>query len=204
MINPLRVLESSISDVGVWNWWTANFPKILQVEFSHVHLYSKPDDAEQPPSNSIAIRFSHPKCVAFMSRRVPGRKVPARWPELLAKDRLKLVPTVDRDGICLTGGARSLAMLDMATKIDYCLGSDAVRWSKRYGSNLVLWAGPVGLFVASERRELVDFAGRIPMTKIPAMHDAWWKYWRRYWRKIGTSKALPYDPTCEIVIPSME
>lgn len=202
MVNPLRVLESSISDVGVWNWWTANFPKMIQVEFSHVQLYSKPDDAEQPPSNSIAFRFSHPKCVAFMSRRVPGRKVPARWPELLARDRLKPVPAVDRDGICLTGGARSLAMLEMATKIEYLVGGDATRWSKRCNSTLVLRAGPVGLFVAAERRELVSYAGRIPLAEIPEMHNAWWKYWQRYWRNIDSPHALPYDPTCEIVIPS--
>jgi hypothetical protein len=63
----LTALESAISDVGHWTWWTANLPDTFQVEFNGTQLWNPPLGEGKPPSGQIALRFRKPRRVYFLT-----------------------------------------------------------------------------------------------------------------------------------------
>jgi hypothetical protein len=64
----LKILESAISDVGCWTWWTTNLPEAFQVEFSGVQLWNPPNGEGKAPSGQIALRFRMPHGTSPVSK----------------------------------------------------------------------------------------------------------------------------------------
>ena len=50
--------------------------------------------------------------------------------------------------------------------------------------------------------KIVAHSGQIELNKIPEFHQKWWDYWKKYWDLKDTKSPLPYDPLCEITIPT--
>ena len=53
----ISILESAISDVGHWTWWTQHFPESFQMEFGGVLLWNPPTAEGKPPSEHRQFGF---------------------------------------------------------------------------------------------------------------------------------------------------
>lgn len=80
MNEHLPALESAISDVGHWTWWTASLPDMFQVEFGGTQLWSPPLGEGKPPSGQIVLRFRKPRLVYFLTL---SDSISEDWPEQL-------------------------------------------------------------------------------------------------------------------------
>lgn len=67
MADYLELLADAISDVGYWRWWVADLPEVFQIEFGGVQLWSPPTAADEPPCGIIALRFTDPVNVVFLT-----------------------------------------------------------------------------------------------------------------------------------------
>src|SRR5262245_28581037 len=85
----LDVLSEAISDVGYWRWWSAQFPEFIQLEFGGTQLWNPPEQEGKPPSGLIALRFTNPVSVSFLTHRDAPSDFPQNWAELLGNDTLE-------------------------------------------------------------------------------------------------------------------
>jgi hypothetical protein len=140
-------LESAISDVGCWTWWTANLPAAFQVEFGGVQIWNPPRGGGLPPSSQVALRFYNPRLVYFLTM---ADGVPIDWPDQLQRDELE-PPSVGYDAFTLTAVELCCRLVDRAVAVRPLVGEPGVTPPPMAGEALLGFeAGQFGLVVAAE------------------------------------------------------
>ncbi len=199
VIEHLAALESAISDVGCWAWWTSSLPETFQVEFNGAQLWNPPDGEGRPPSSQIALRFHKPRLVYFLTL---ADSVPKDWPDRLQRDELEPFG-VCHDAFTLTRAEICLQLVAKASAIQAFVGEPGS--TQLPGGNeaiLGFEAGPVALVVAAESMGVFGHQGELEPQAVLESNRQWWKYWREYWRRKDAPDPLPRDYLCEIVIPA--
>ncbi len=196
----LQVLESAISDVGYWRWWTHDgMSGIFQVEFGGVRLYNEPADRNASPRGVFALSFHDTRCVAALRRRLES-DTPDNWFEMLAEDQWE--PAIlSYEQFSLTNGTELQRIAGEAQETRLVVGTksdvDAVRPEDAF---LAFWAGDVGLLVvAKEMYAVTDEA--ITSEQILEKSTRWWDYWSEYWDRRDSENPMPEDYACEVTMP---
>ena len=147
MSKYLSVLESAISDIGCWTWWTSNLPDSFQVEFGGTQLWNPPNADGQPPSNQIALRFRKPRLIYFLTF-TDG--IPGDWPDRLQRDELN-PPGVDHEVFTLTDTELCGRLIEKALAVRAVIGEPG-RSSLPVADEAFLGfeAGDFGFVVAAE------------------------------------------------------
>ena len=198
MSEHLSALESAISDIGRWTWWTANLPAAFQVEFGGTQLWNPPPGEGQPPSSRIALRFRKPRLVCFLTLVDDAS---ADWPDRLQRDELE-PPSVDHEAFTLTSAELCGQLIRKAVAVRSLVGELGVTPLPAAGEALLGFeAGPFGLVVAAESLGVFNHHGELDAGAVLASNRKWWEYWREYWRRRGTADPLPRDFACEVTIP---
>ncbi len=189
------MIVSAITDVGMWRWWTAEFPKLVQLEFGGVQIYEPPEDPTKPPLCMVAMRFRRPKVVAFM-RRAGDTALPADWYTLLHDDAIEPF-ALSFEKFALDDAAATAKLLEERTsEVEVFRNEDAAG-----AIHVAFWAGPAGVRIEAEALELVTMKGTLTPAALAELHGDWWTYWKDYWKKRGTPDALPQSFACEVTIP---
>lgn len=200
--NPLSILSTAISDVGLWTWYSAELPEFLQLEFNWTQLYQAPIDPESPPNSHIALQFQGLKAVVILEDTDPER--PENWLEKMTNDQLE--PDHLNDDQFSFQPEEIIKMMHSAGKTQTVYGTfdpDKIDESK----DLILGfrAGSRGMVVQASHMGLACQTGAINFESLGELHEQWWAYWDRYWSvRDDKTKALPFDPVCEVVIPATE
>jgi len=192
-------LESSISDVGHWTWWTENLPDAFQVEFAGALLWNPPLDEGKPPSGQIALCFRKPRLVYFLTL---SDAVPGDWPDRLRRDDLGSFG-LDDDMFTLTSAGLRGQLVAKAASVQALVGEAGITHLPAPGEAFLgFHAGPVGLVIAAESMGVFNHQGELDPTAVVESNRRWWTYWREYWRRIDSPDPLPRDYACEVTIPS--
>ena len=200
----LNTLADAIQDAGYWRWWTAEYPEIFQLEFGSVQLYSPPQQPGQPPSSLIALRFTHPTSVTFLTFPEAYDNFPHDWPNQLQNDSLD-PPGISYETFVFNDIQSVRDMSHLAHVIDTKFGVPLE--SEAFASSpisLAFRAGYAGLIVAAQSLTILNHQGEIRPDQIEEKHNQWWAYWQEYWRLKDTDKAFPTDYACEVTIPVTE
>lgn len=199
MNDHLAALESAISDVGVWTWWTADLPTGFQVEFNDTQLWSPPSGEGRPPSSQIALRFRKPRLVYFLTL---AGGLPKDWPDRLARDELKPF-SVDHEEFTVTRPDLCGQLLARAEAVRPLVGEPGSSLLPSAGEAFLAFeAGPVGLLVAAESLSVFNHHGELSAEAVLESNRRWWAYWQEYWRRRDTLDPLPRDYACEVTIPA--
>jgi hypothetical protein len=194
----LAALESAISDVGGWTWWTANLPDAFQVEFTGTQLWNPPSAEGKPPSGQIALRFRKPRLVYFLTL---STSVPEDWPDRLQRDELEPFGLI-HDAFTLTSAELCGQLMSKATSVRALVGEFGATATPAAGEALIGFeAGPVGLVVAAESMGVFNHQGELDPQAVLANSQQWWAYWREYWQRKDTPDPMPQDYACEVTIP---
>lgn len=194
----LELFCQSVSDVGLFSWWSASDDGKFQVEFAGTQLWLPPLTPEGPPCGTIALRFEGEVMTCLLRRE--QKVAPADWADQLQNDSL-----------------RPLRLTPQSMKLCYESGSteflEAVHGFAESGrppqaeellsrpARLLFWAGEVGVAVAARRMALVTHQGDRDWQLVPGMVSRWWSYWEEYWKVRETEQALPWDYACEVTVP---
>ncbi len=200
MSEALKILEGAITDVGHWRWW-ARSDVALQLEFGWVMLLVPSDDPKEPPSNVIALRFNKPRCIVALWPE--DSDLPDDWLAKLQEDKLDPLG-VDHVDFTLTDRKQLQAIFRSAIRREFILGTE--QDLSAIGPNdafLAFWAG-AGMIIIGQSMQILSHKGPIATDNIPAMHAAWWKYWREYWARKDSKNPMPKDNLCEVTIPLKE
>ncbi|MEZ0227817.1 MAG: hypothetical protein ACAI25_04275 [Planctomycetota bacterium] len=204
MNEHLEVLERAISDTGCWRWWTESLPETFQIEFGMVQLLTKAAEPGRAPSSVIALRFERPIMAAFVTHETAPADFDAEWPRLLHEDELRPSP-VSFEAFSFSDTEVFRDVLRRARSVEAIHGStptlDLVMAAP---CKLAFWAPPIGLVVAAEEVVALTHEGALTPDEILERSRQWWAYWRDYWKRKDRADALPYDPSCEVTIPSAE
>lgn len=200
----LDILARAISDVGYWRWWEAHLPHGFQVEFGGAQLWNPPQREGLPPSGIVALRFTDPVAVGFLTHKRAPDDFPPDWPELLHNDSIEPL-SLDYDRFGFNDSELIDEILSEAKDVQ-------MRFGPGVGSrelvdakiSLAFWAGPAGLIVAAQGLTVLSFQGEIKPEEIERKYEQWWEYWKEYWRLRDTDRALPKDYACEVTIPAAE
>lgn len=195
----LELLAHAISDVGYWNWWTAELPELLQVEFGRVQLYL-PSENQSAPHSMVALQFRNPTSISFLTR-IQGEETHL-WHEGLHEEKMD-GPNITWDAFSFTHHEQMTAILDDAQVITTIHGyspKDAAFLNEKY--KLVFWAGNFGLAVAAQDMKILTHVGEIALHRLPELSKQWWGYLDKYWKRKDTNNPMPVDYTCEATIPS--
>lgn len=200
--NEIRdLLAEAICDIGYWSWWAARLPDFIQLEFGGTQLYFPPAAENQPPRTKIAVRMVKPKSIAFMTRREIQGEAAANWFNDLHHDKME-PPTCSYDAFTFTDKEMISDIIQEAKSMHVLHGYTPTESDfLKENCTLVFWAGDYGCAVAAEEMALYNYDGEVPVEDVPAMHKAWWDYWKKYWELRGTPNALPKDYACEVTIP---
>ena len=198
---PLAVLETAISDVGYWRWWTQNTIGEFQVEFGGVLLYNKPTESNAPPSSLLSLRFRDTRCVAALRRHTGLSKTPDDWFDLLAKDKME-PPTITYGEFTLTSVKELRRIIAQAQETRFVIGSESdLKSVKEEDGFLAFWAGDVGLLVVAGEMFPLTTRGQLMPKEILQKSEQWWEYWDEYWKRRGSDNPMPEDYACEVTIP---
>lgn len=199
MSDYLAMLESAISDVGFWTWWTADLPGSFQVEFSGTQLWNPPRAEGAPPSSQIALRFRKPRLVLFLTM---SGSMPEDWHEKLQRDEIEPF-RIDYDAFTLTS-TEVCARLVANAKAARSLVPDTASISMPAAQEAFLGfkAGSVGVVIASESVGVFNRIGELDQDAVLESGRRWWSYWREYWQRKHSSNPLPRDYACEVTIPA--
>jgi hypothetical protein len=195
----LSILESAISDVGAWTWWTAELPDVIQLEFSGTQLWNPPTAEGKPPSGQIALRFRKPR-LAYFLKFEPG--LDDEWPEKLQRDELRPFG-VAQDAFTMTSSQKFGEIVGRATSIRASVGR--VREGAVLSDGemfLAFYAGAAGFAVVGESMVVVNHRGELDGASVVEASRKWWEYWREYWRRKNTAEPMPEDYACEVTIPA--
>ncbi|MEP2668613.1 MAG: hypothetical protein ABJH04_06455 [Cyclobacteriaceae bacterium] len=195
----LELLASAISDVGYWNWWTAELPELVQVEFGRVQLYL-PSENQSAPHNMVALQFRNPTSISFLTR-IQGDDTHL-WHEALHEEKME-GPNITWDAFSFTHQEQMTAILEDAQVITTIHGyspKDDVFLKEKY--KLVFWAGNFGMAIAAQDIKILAHTGEIALQGLPEMSKQWWGYLDEYWKRKDTIDPMPVDYTCEVTIPS--
>lgn len=199
MESPLTILETAISDVGYWRWWTSELPDAIQLEFGGTQLYFPPVSPGQVTSGLLAVRLRKPLAVLFLASKSAG--FPNDWPEAMARDEYEPF-TVEHDRLTLTSHDAAAGYLADAGSLKSLVGSESDLSKHRDKSLLAFWAGPVGFVAMAESIALFNMQGEVDLAMIPDWHSKWWSYWKEYWERKDTPNPMPKDYACEVTIPA--
>ena len=198
MSEHLSVLESAISDLGRWTWWTAKLPDSFQVEFNATQLWNPPTAEGKPPSSQIALRFRKPRLVYFLTL---SDAVPEDWPDRLQRGELEPF-SVDHEVFTLTKADLCGYLMTKATSVKVLVGEHNHTQLPTAGEAFLGFdAGPVGLVAVAESLGVFNHQGDLDEKAVVASNQQWWDYRQEYWLKKDTSAALPRDFACEVTIP---
>lgn len=192
----LSVLENAISDVGHWRWWTADGLR-FQVEFGFAQLWCEPLKPELPPPNVVALRFRGVRAAAFLVR--PAVEMPPDWPAALQEDRREPF-NVEQDSFTMTSVEAFHKIVRSMQPFRFAIG-DAAGLTGDATFLLAFRAGDVGVAVTADELAVVNHRGELTPEAVVDANARWWSYWRAYWDRRDTDSPLPYDGTCEVVIP---
>lgn len=198
MKNHLHTLEQAISDVGFWRWWTAELPRLFQIEFGGTQLHFAPSAQGQPPNNIVALRFLNPSTVAVLTD-VDAVDLDPDWRQALHDDLIDPF-RVNHDVFTLT----SVDVLRSAVagcQVEYLWGETLERESEDGGVMLAFRAGPVGMVVLADSMLVIAVPGELGAQQIEDAGSAWWEYWREYWARRFSSEPMPLDYACEVTFP---
>ena len=198
MSEHLPPLESAISDVGCWTWWTASLPAAFHVEFGGVQFWTPPGGEGQPPSSRLALRFRKPRLVYFLTF---ADDVAVDWPDRLQRDELE-PPGINHGAFTLTAADLCGQLVSRAVAVRPLVGEPGVTQPPAAGEAFLGFeAGPFGLVVAAESLGVFNHHGELDTPAVLAGLRKWWEYWREYWRRKDTPDPLPRDYACEVTIP---
>ena len=199
MESPLRILETAISDVGYWRWWTSNLPESIQLEFGGTQLYFPPASPGQVTSGLLAIRLRKPVAALFLTGKSAG--LPDDWPEAMARDECGPF-NVDHDRFTLTSHDDAARYVAEAGSLKPLIGSGSELSKHRDKALLAFRAGRVGFVGAAESVALFNMQGEVDLAAIPDRYEEWWSYWKAYWARKDTPDPMPKDYACEVTIPA--
>lgn len=198
----LAFLEEAISDVGLWSWWTADLPEMIQIEFNGTLLWNPPLKESGPPNGQIALRFLNPSFVGFLTRHNQNGSIPQDWPQRMRNDQMKsfnLAP----DDFTLSDADRLLIMASNASRVETLVGDATDLATVPSDAGLLgFWSGPVGLIVVAQKMQIHGYNGQISLEEAEAANRKWWDYWKEYWQRKDTNYPMPQDYACEVTIPS--
>jgi hypothetical protein len=190
----LDSLGFAISDFGIWNWWTADFPNAYQLEFDRAMIYVEPKTEDQAPSNKIALQFLKPSHVLIL--KTEDFSLEEDWKQRFHKDQAG--PFALRYEYFAFHNDRIMDILDLAGSMEAFRGEN---FSKDLivssPIKLAFWADYVGILVLAEDLKFCTLRGEILLEDLPTHGKQWWDYWTKYCELIE-----PYDPLCEITIPA--
>ena len=199
MESPLAILETAISDVGYWRWWTATLPDAVQLEFGGTQLCFPPISPGQVTSGLLAVRLRKPVAEIFLTGKSGG--LPDDWPEALARDEHAPFG-VEHGRLTLTSHDDAARYLADAASLKSLVGSASDLSMHRGKALLAFWAGPVGFVGVAEAIALFNSAeGEVDLATIPDWYGKWWSYWKEYWARRDTPNPMPKDYACEVTIP---
>jgi hypothetical protein len=181
MQRVIKILETSISDVGYWSWWASEFPDLFQLEFGGVQLWNPPMKENQAPSGLLALRFLDPISVSTMTRN-NDPDLEKNWFELIHDDEIDPF-NLDHDAFVINDVSRAKKLVEEADSITTIHGTpldDSLYKSKSFIS---FWAGPVGLIVFADRMEIYNHKSKVELDEIKGMSEKWWQYHKEYWTK---------------------
>ena len=195
----LPALESAISDVGHWTWWTANLPDTFQVEFDGTQLWNPPLGEGKPPSGQIALCFRKPRLVYFLTF---SESIPGNWPDQLHRDELGSFG-VDHEAFTLTSADLCAHIVAKAKSVRALVGEQGRAPLPAAGEAFLGFeAGPVGFVVAAESMGVFNYHGELDPPAVLESNRRWCDYWREYWQRMDTPDPLPHDFACEVTIPA--
>jgi hypothetical protein len=197
------VLEEAITDIGYWCWWAEEFPDRVLIEFNGVQLWSEEPQEGQPSRGVVALNFSQPTSLCFLTRNAATDDLPHNWPDLMHDDKLENLPNIrwggelhfnDREWVqrVLDGAQRIEVRFGLHPKTDEFFSSPVM---------LAFWAGDIGCVVGAQEMTLLNQSGEVSLDDVPELHGKWWEYWRDYWQRRDTAEAFPEDYACENTIP---
>jgi hypothetical protein len=202
LADGVAILEEAISDVGLWSWWTANLPTIIQVEFSGTLLWNPSLREGGPPSGQIALRFLKPSFVGFLTRQYHSKEVPSDWPERLQNDQMESL-TLSPEAFTLSAVAQLEGIISGASRVDALVGDvGSLQTIPPDAAILGFWAGPIGLAVVAKSMGIFSHTGELSLEDVVAANQKWWEYWREYWQRKDTDDPMPEDYACEVTIPA--
>jgi hypothetical protein len=198
----LGVLEDAISDVGCWNWWTADFPNFILLEFVGVQIWTKPTSNESPPSGHIGITFENPYSVSFITRELFDRDTPENWIDLLHNDKLEL-PEIVYKQLTFNNIDFIEQIIKDSKKIDTVFGNKPTDSNfKEAEIKFGFWAINFGCIISCKSIKVISDDGELTLDDVKNRNDKWWEYWKLYWEKKNTNSPLPEDYACEVTIPA--
>jgi hypothetical protein len=196
-----KVIESAISDVGYWRWWTDALPKLFQLEFGGVQFYIPPQQPEAVPSTVFSLRFENPTSIAFLDRT---GTLPSNWPSLFQQGQIK-APKIEHDRFFISRKSEINQLILEAKNVQIIQGADPRSKDFVPGKiQLAFWAGDLGFAISAEKFVPVDWRGDIALENITKMSEEWWDYWKKYWASKNTTSPFPQDYACEVTIPMNE
>lgn len=199
-MNPeiVELFCQSVTDVGLFSWWSVSADGKFQVEFAGTQLWMPPLTPDGPPCGTIALRFEGGVRRFFLRR--DNRVVPADWAEKLQADAirpLKLTPRAMR--LHFETGAQGW-LQEVQEFVENDSPPEPADLLER-PVRLLFWAGEVGMAVASRRVALVSHQGDVDWQVVPGMVSQWWSYWENYWKVRETAEANVWDYACEATVP---
>jgi len=149
MSKALKILERAICDAGYWQWWTRT-ETAFQIEFGWVMLLIRSEDASQPPSHTIALRFANPRCIVALQRDTESRGLPDDWFARLGRDDIEPLHVCE-GGFTLTSFGELRTMYEAAEQREFFLGTvDDVGNVSKDEAFLAFWAGNAGLLIVGK------------------------------------------------------
>ena len=198
MEESLQILETAISDVGYWRWWTSKLPEAIQLEFGGTQLRLPPISPGQITSGQVAVRLRNPLIAMFLTGKAAA--LPEDWPEAMQRDEYEPF-NVEHDRFTFTSHDDALSYVADAASLKPIVGT-ASDLSQHRGKSLVaFWAGSVGFVGVAESISLFDIKGEVDLATVPELHGKWWSYWKDYWSRRDTANSMPKDYACEVTIP---
>ena len=195
------ILANAICDVGHWNWWAAELPAKMQLEFTATQLYFPPKADNQPPPSQIAIQFRNLKSVSFLSTRQNGLVDNQKWFDLLHNDKLE-IPSCNFGEYTFTDEELMKKLLNQSKTIDTVHGyspCDTQFFAEKH--KLVFYAQDYGLSISADEILIFTADRDITLKEIPEINSQWWQYWRKYHDMLQTPTPLPKDFVCDVTIP---
>jgi hypothetical protein len=197
----LKVLEDAISDVGYWNWWTADIPKLIMLEFGGTQIWTKPNDKESP-SGQIGITFQNPYSVSFVTRNEYTSVTPENWAELLHNDKLDQ-PEIEHGQFKFNDIELIEHIIKNSKKVETIFGHNPMEPDFKNAEFIFgFWAVNFGCIISCESIKIVSHDGELSLDDIERRTGRWWEYWKDYWEKRNTENPLPQDYACEVTIPA--
>ena len=197
----LELFCQSVSDVGLFSWWSVSDDGQFQVEFAGTQLWLPPLTSDGPPCGTIALRFEGEVQRCFL--RKDHRVMPADWAAQLQHDSIKPVRLTPRSMQLFYESGSTEWLEEVHRYAEMGRPPEAGDLLAR-PARLLFWAGEVGVAVASRRLALVSHQGDLDWQLVPGMVSRWWSYWEDYWRVRESAQPRAWDYACEATVPVLE